>query len=147
MKTIFLKPDELVRKWYLINAEGKPIGRIAARVASILRGKEKATYAPHQETGDYVVIINADKAIFTGRKPQQKLYHRHSGYPGGLKTVNYEKLSEKHPTWPLELAIKGMLPKGPLGRKLFKNVKVYSGSEHPHAAQNPQTLELFSKQQ
>jgi large subunit ribosomal protein L13 len=142
MKTIFVKPAVVERKWFVIDAEGKSLGRIAARAASIVRGKEKAVYAPHQEVGDYVVIVNAEKAVVTGRKAQQKLYHRHSGYPGGLKTVNYEKLAEKHPTSPLELAIKGMLPKGPLGRKLLNNVKVYPGAGHPHAAQNPQAIEL-----
>jgi large subunit ribosomal protein L13 len=111
-------------------------------VASILRGKEKAIYAPHQEVGDFVVIVNAEKIAVTGRKAQQKEYHRHSGYVGGLKTDRYDKLIGRHPTAPLELAIKGMLPKGPLGRKLFKNVKVYAGAEHPHGAQNPQALEL-----
>lgn len=142
MKTIFVKPAEVERKWFLINAEGKPLGRIAAKAASIVRGKEKAIFTPHQEIGDYVVIVNAEKALLTGRKPEQKLYHRHSGYPGGLKTMNYEKLSEKHPAWPMELAVKGMLPKGPLGRKLLKNVKVYAGSEHPHSGQNPQSIEI-----
>jgi large subunit ribosomal protein L13 len=142
MKTIFVKPALVERKWFVIDAEGKPLGRIAARVASIVRGKEKAVFVPHQEIGDFVVVINAGKAAITGRKRVQKLYHRHSGYPGGLKTVNYEKLAAKHPASPLELAIKGMLPKGPLGRKLFKNVKVYPGAEHPHAAQIPQTIEI-----
>ena len=142
MKTIFVKPAEIERKWFVLDVEGKSLGRAAARIASIVRGKEKAVYAPHQETGDFVVVINAEKAVLTGRKTQQKLYHSHSGYAGGLKTVNYEKLSEKHPTSPLELAVKGMLPKGPLGRRLLKNVKIYPGSAHPHAAQNPQVIEL-----
>ncbi|MCL2318940.1 MAG: 50S ribosomal protein L13 [Treponema sp.] len=142
MKTVFVKPAVVERKWFVIDADGKVLGRIAARVASILRAKEKAVYAPHQEVGDYVVVINAEKLIVTGNKAQQKLYHQHSGYPGGLKTLNYEKLAEKHPTSPLELAIKGMLPKGPLGRKLLKNVKIYPGAEHPHAAQNLQQIEL-----
>lgn len=142
MKTVFVKPAEAERKWLLIDAEGKVLGRVAARVASILRGKEKATFAPHQEVGDYVVVINVDKLVVTGNKVQDKLYHHHSGYAGGLKTVNFEKLAERHPTSPLELAIKGMLPKGPLGRKLLKNVKLYAGSEHPHAAQNLQKIEL-----
>ena len=142
MKTVFVKPANVERKWFLINAEGKVLGRVAARVASILRGKEKAIFAPHQEMGDYVVVINADKVAITGSKVQQKLYHHHTGYPGGLKTVNLGKLIEKHPCSPLELAIKGMLPKGPLGRKLLKNVKLYSGAEHPHAAQNLQTIEI-----
>jgi large subunit ribosomal protein L13 len=142
MKTIFVKPADVERKWFIINADGKSLGRIAAKAASIVRGKEKAVYVPHQEVGDFVVIVNAEKAAITGRKRIQKLYHHHSGYPGGLKTVNYEKLVEKHPASPLELAIKGMLPKGPLGRKLLKNVKVYPGAEHPHIAQNPQSIEL-----
>jgi large subunit ribosomal protein L13 len=142
MKTVFVKPQDVERKWFLLDADGKVLGRVAARVASILRGKEKAVFAPHQEVGDYVVVINADKLTLTGNKAKDKLYHHHTGYPGGLKTVNYEKLAEKHPASPLELAIRGMLPKGPLGRKLFKNVKVYPGSEHPHAAQKLQTLEL-----
>ncbi|MDR3174519.1 MAG: 50S ribosomal protein L13 [Treponema sp.] len=142
MKTEFIKPAQVERKWFLIDAQDKVLGRVAARVASILRGKEKAIYAPHQEVGDFVVIVNAEKIAVTGRKAQQKEYHRHSGYVGGLKTDRYEKLIARHPTAPLELAIKGMLPKGPLGRKLFKNVKVYAGAGHPHGAQNPQALEL-----
>ena len=142
MKTVFVKPADVERKWFLIDAEGKVLGRVAARVASILRGKEKAVFVPHQEVGDFVVIVNADKIAITGDKARQKQYHHHTGYPGGLKTVNFEKLIEKHPTSPLELAIKGMLPKGPLGRKLLKNVKLYSGAEHPHAAQNLQKIEI-----
>jgi large subunit ribosomal protein L13 len=142
MKTVFVRPQDVERKWFLLDADGKVLGRVAARVASILRGKEKAIFAPHQEVGDYVVVINAEKLTLTGNKAKDKLYHHHTGYPGGLKTVNYEKMAEKHPASPLELAIKGMLPKGPLGRKLFKNVKVYPGSEHPHAAQKLQTIEL-----
>ena len=142
MKTVFVKPAAVERKWFLIDANGKVLGRVAARVASILRGKEKAVFAPHQEMGDYVVVINADKIAVTGNKAQQKLYHHHTGYAGGLKTVNFEKLIEKHPCSPLELAIKGMLPKGPLGRKLLKNAKLYSGAEHPHAAQNLEAIEI-----
>jgi large subunit ribosomal protein L13 len=142
MKTEFVNPAKVERKWFLIDAEGKVLGRVAAKVASILRGKEKAVFAPHQEVGDYVVVINAGKIAVSGDKAQQKLYRHHTGYPGGLKTVNFQKLIEKHPSSPLELAIKGMLPKGPLGRKLLKNVKVYSGAEHPHAAQNLQKIEL-----
>ncbi|MDR3138369.1 MAG: 50S ribosomal protein L13 [Treponema sp.] len=142
MNTVFIKPAVVERKWFVIDAEGKALGRLAAKVASIVRGKEKAVYAPHQEVGDFVVIVNADKIAISGRKAQQKLYYHHSGYVGGLKTVNFEKLIARHPAAPLEAAIKGMLPKGPLGRKLLKNVKVYAGPTHPHAAQNPQTLEL-----
>jgi large subunit ribosomal protein L13 len=142
MKTEFIKPARVERKWFVIDAQGKVLGRVAARVSSILRGKEKAIYAPHQETGDFVVIVNAEKVLVTGRKAQQKEYHRHSGYVGGLKTDRFDRLIARRPAVPLELAIKGMLPKGPLGRKLFKNVKVYAGAEHPHGAQNPQALEL-----
>ncbi|QQO09692.1 50S ribosomal protein L13 [Breznakiella homolactica] len=142
MKTVFVKPAEVERKWFVIDAEGKVLGRVAAKAASIVRGKEKPIFAPHQEVGDYVVVINADKIAVTGRKAQQKMYYRHTGYVGGLKAVNFEKQIARHPASPLELAIKGMLPKGPLGRKLLKNVKVYAGSDHPHAAQNPQAIEL-----
>ena len=142
MKTIFVKPALVERKWFVIDAEGKVLGRVAAKVASIVRGKNKAVFVPHQEIGDFVVVVNADKALLTGRKAQQKMYYHHSGYPGGLKAHNFEKLSARHPTAPLENAIKGMLPKGPLGRKLFRNVKVYAGPTHPHAAQNPQPVNL-----
>jgi large subunit ribosomal protein L13 len=142
MNTVFIKPAEVERKWFIIDAEDKILGRVAARAASIVRGKEKAIFAPHQEIGDYVVVVNAGKVAVSGRKVQQKLYHHHSGYVGGLKTHTFEKLIARRPVSPLELAIKGMLPKGPLGRKLLKNVKIYAGQEHPHAAQNPQVIEL-----
>lgn len=142
MKTLFVKPAQVERKWFVIDAEGKPMGRLAARVASIVRGKEKAAYTPHQAVGDFVVVINADKMTLSGRKPQQKLYYHHSGYVGGLKAIPFGKAFARHPTFPLEQAIKGMLPKGPLGRELLKNAKVYAGPSHPHAAQNPQAIEL-----
>ena len=142
MKTVFVNPDKVERKWFLLDADGKVMGRIAAKVASVLRGKEKAVFTPNQELGDYVVITNAEKVVVTGSKAQKKEYHHHTGYPGGLRTVNFEKFIEKHPTSPLELAIKGMLPKGPLGRKMLKNVKIYPGAEHPHTAQNPEKIEL-----
>ena len=142
MDTVFVKPAKVERKWFVIDAEGKVLGRVAARAASIVRGKEKVIFAPHQEMGDFVVIINADKAALTGRKSVQKMYYHHTGYVGSLKSVNYEKLAARHPASPMELAVKGMLPKGPLGRKLFKNVKVYAGPKHPHAAQNPQPINL-----
>jgi large subunit ribosomal protein L13 len=142
MKTMFVKPAEVERRWFMIDAEGKVLGRVAAKVASIVRGKNKAIYAPHQEMGDFVVIVNADKIVVTGRKAQQKLYYHHTGYPGGLKVHTYEKVAAKHPTQPLENAIKGMLPKGPLGRKLAKNAKIYAGAAHPHTAQNPTAIEL-----
>ena len=142
MKTVFVKPASVERKWFVIDAEGKILGRVAAKVASIVRGKTKVIYAPHQEMGDYVVVINAEKIAVSGRKAQQKIYYRYSGYPGGLKVNNYEKVIARRPTQPLENAIKGMLPKGPLGRKLAKNAKIYAGAVHPHAAQNPTAIEL-----
>ncbi|MDR0551678.1 MAG: 50S ribosomal protein L13 [Spirochaetaceae bacterium] len=142
MKTLFEKPADIERKWYLIDAEGKSLGRIAARAASIVRGKEKASFLPNEEVGDYVVVINCEKAKLTGRKTDNKLYYHHTGYPGGLKSENYARLAARKPAAPLELAVKGMLPKGPLGRKLFGNVKVYAGAAHPHKAQNPQIIEL-----
>ena len=142
MKTVFVTPETAERSWYLIDAEGKPLGRVAAKVATMLRGKNKPTYTPSQETGDFVVIINAEKVAVTGRKRQNKMYYRHTGYPGGLKDANFRDLIERHPTDPLELAVRGMLPKGPLGRKLLKNAKFYAGSNHPHAAQRPISIEL-----
>jgi len=141
MKTVFAKPASVERKWYVIDAEGKVLGRVAAKVAAIVRGKNKAIFVPHQEIGDFVVVINADKIVVTGRKAQQKIYYSHSGYMGGLKAVNYEKAAARHPTMPLEAAIKGMLPKGPLGRKMAKNAKIYAGTKHPHSAQNPVPIE------
>ena len=142
MKTVFVKPEKFERKWYLVDAEGMILGRVAARVATILRGKGKAIFTPNMEVGDYVVIINADKIAVSGQKARDKMYYRHTGYAGGLKTVNFQKLIEKHPASPLEFAIKGMLPKGPLGRKLLKNAKIYAGAEHPHTAQNLEKIEL-----
>jgi len=141
MKTVFANPASFERKWYVIDAEGKVMGRVAAKVAAIARGKNKANFVPHQEIGDFVVVINADKIVVSGRKAQQKMYYRHSGYVGGLKANSFEKLIERHPTQPLQNAIKGMLPKGPLGRKMAKNVKIYAGTAHPHAAQNPVAIE------
>jgi len=142
MKTVFAKPASVERKWFIIDAEGKVLGRVAAKVAAIVRGKNKANYVPHQEIGDFVVVINADKVVVTGRKAQQKMYYRHTGYVGGLKSTNFEKLIVRHPTSPLENAIKGMLPKGPLGRKLAKNAKVYAGTSHPHDSQKPAPIEV-----
>ena len=142
MNTIFVKPQDVERKWYVIDANGKTLGRVAAKVASVLRGKNKPIFAPHQEIGDYVIVLNAGKVAVTGRKRQQKLYYHHSGYLGGMKIVNFETAIEKRPTFPLERAIQGMLPHNRLGRKLFKNVKVYAGEEHPHAAQKPVVMEI-----
>jgi large subunit ribosomal protein L13 len=141
MNTVFSKPASVERKWFIIDANGKILGRVAAKVASIVRGKNKANFVPHQEIGDFVVVINADKIVVTGRKAEQKMYYRHTGYPGGLKANNFEKLIERHPTMPLEQAIKGMLPKGPLGRKMAKNAKIYAGKEHPHSGQKPVPVE------
>jgi large subunit ribosomal protein L13 len=142
MKTIFVTSATADRKWYLIDAEGKPLGRVAVKVASVLRGKNKPTYTPSQETGDYVVVVNADKVALTGRKRQNKMYYKHSGYAGGLKDFTFTELSQNNPVAPLELAVKGMLPKGPLGRKLYKNVKIYAGPLHPHTAQAPVAIDL-----
>jgi large subunit ribosomal protein L13 len=141
MKTVFAKPASVERKWFIIDAEGKVLGRVAAKAASIVRGKNKAIFVPNQEIGDFVVVINADKIVVTGRKTLQKTYYRHTGYVGGLKSTTYENLAARHPTKPLELAIKGMLPKGPLGRKLAKNAKIYAGANHPHAGQKPAPIE------
>lgn len=142
MKTIFVKPQEVERKWYIVDAAGKRLGRVAAKVASILRGKHKPIYTPHQEVGDYVIIINAEKVEVTGNKRKDKLYYHHSGQPGGLRVESFEKVIQRKPTYPLEAAIKGMLPKNRLGRKLFKNVKIYAGEAHPHGAQKPEPLQI-----
>ena len=142
MKTIFVTSATAERSWYVIDAEGKPLGRVAAKVASMLRGKNKPTYTPSQETGDFVVVINADKVAVSGRKRQDKMYYKHTGYPGGLKDYNFNTLIQRDPVAPLELALKGMLPKGPLGRKLYKNAKIYAGPEHPHVAQSPVAIDL-----
>ena len=142
MKTIFLKEQEAVRNWYVIDAADKPLGRVAAKAASVLRGKDKVTYTPHQEMGDFVVIINADKVAVTGNKAKGKIYYHHTGYIGGMKANSFEKTIERHPEAPLMEAIKGMIPNGRLGRRLLTNVKIYAGAEHPHTAQNPQPLEV-----
>ena len=142
MKTIFYKEREIPRSWYVIDAAGKPLGRVAAKVAAMARGKHKALYAPHQESGDYIIVINADKIAVTGNKDKDKMYYHHTGFPGGLKAVNFNTLIGKKPTEPLYIAVKGMLPRGSLGRKLLKNVKIYAGSVHPHTAQNPVAVAL-----
>ena len=142
MKTIFFNENEVSRSWYVIDAAEKPLGRVAAKVPAMLRGKHKTSFAPHQENGDYVVIVNAEKVAVTGNKDKDKMYYRHTGYVGGLKSVNFNELIAKKPTEPLMLAIKGMLPKGVLGRKLLTNVKIYAGTEHPHKAQNPVSIEV-----
>ena len=143
MRTTYMaKPHEIERKWYVVDASGQTLGRLASQVAAILRGKHKPIYTPHIDTGDHVIIINAEKVELTGNKWQDKKYYRHSGHPGGLKVRTARELKEKHPERLLELAIRGMLPKGPLGRKMFKKLHVYAGSEHPHQAQKPEVLEL-----
>lgn len=138
MKTVYVNLKDVQRKWYVIDAEGVILGKLAVEVAKLLRGKHKPEYAPHQEIGDYVVVVNAGKIRVTGRKPIQKMYHHHSGYPGALKSTPFGKMIANKPTFPVEHAIKGMLPKNRLGRKLFTNVKVYAGSSHPHSAQQPE---------
>lgn len=142
MKTIFINEEKQPRKWYLIDAAGKPLGRVAAETAAIVRGKNKVSYTPNQNMGDYVVIINADKIAVSGGKEQKKMYYKHTGYVGHLKKLTFEKLIERRPTDPLRLAVAGMLPHNRLGRQLIKNVKIYAGAEHPHAAQNPEPLEV-----
>lgn len=143
MKTYMAKPKEVVRKWYIVDAEGKPLGRMASEIAKILRGKHKPTYTPHVDVGDHVIVINAEKVLLTGNnKLEQKKYRRHSGYPGGLKEVSYSVLMEKNPEKVIELAVKGMLPGNSLGRAMYRKLKVYRGSEHNHQAQKPEVLEL-----
>lgn len=142
MKTYLANPAEVVRKWYVIDASGKTLGRLSARVAILLRGKHKPTFTPNVDTGDHVVIINAEKIHLTGDKMKTKTYTHHTGYPGGLKTVTAEHLHEKHPTDLLTKAIKGMLPKNPLGKQMARKLKVYAGSEHPHQAQSPESLAI-----
>lgn len=132
----------LEKQWYLVNAEGKTLGRLASEIALRLRGKHKPVYTPYLDMGDFIVVVNAEKVQVTGKKAADKLYHHYTGYPGGLKTTSFEKLIEKHPRRALENAVKGMLPKGPLGRKMFKKLKIYEGQEHPHKAQNPQAIDL-----
>lgn len=142
MKTISANPSNIERAWYVVDLEGQTLGRAAARIASVLRGKHKPTYTPHADTGDFVICINADKIVLTGRKLDQKVYRRHSLYPGGLTEIVAKDLLKKKPEAVIEFAIQGMLPKGPLGRKMLKKLNIYAGAEHPHAAQQPQTLPL-----
>ncbi len=140
--TAVAKPAEIERKWYVVDAEGLTLGRMATQVATILRGKHKPCYTPHVDTGDFVIIINADKVVLTGKKLDQKIYYRHSGYPGGLKATKYRHLMEKKPAFVVEKAVRGMLPKNTLGRQMYRKLKVYAGSEHPHQAQKPEKLEI-----
>lgn len=142
MKTFSAKPETVKRDWFVIDAENKVLGRLATEIAHRLRGKHKAEYTPHVDTGDYIVVINADKVAVTGNKFKNKIYHHHTGYPGGLKSVSFEKLQATKPEMIIEKAVKGMLPKNPLGRDMFRKLKVYAGSEHNHAAQQPKALEI-----
>jgi large subunit ribosomal protein L13 len=142
MKTYQAKKEELDRKWYLVNAEGKVLGRLSTELAKILRGKNKATYTPHLDTGDFVVVVNAGKVTLTGKKMKDKIYYHHTGYPGGIKEMNAEKLLAKKPTEMIRMAVKGMLPKTSLGRQMLRKLKIYSGPNHPHEAQRPVAINL-----
>lgn len=142
MKTYFPKTDELVKNWYLVDADGATLGRLASRIAMMLRGKTKPTFTPHTDVGDFVIVINAEKVRLTGRKLDFKTYERHSGYPGGLKVINAKTLLEKKPEEVIKLAVRGMLPKNALGRKIIKKLKIYKGSSHPHRAQMPKEFAI-----
>lgn len=142
MKTFSAKPETVKRDWYVVDATGLTLGRLATEVASRLRGKHKPEYTPHVDTGDYIVIINAEKIHVTGNKVQDKIYYSHTGFPGGLKSINFEKLNLRAPERIIELAVKGMLPRNPLGRAMYRKMKVYKGAAHPHAAQQPQDLKI-----
>ena len=142
MKTYNAKPHEVEQNWLLVDAEGQTLGRMASGIATRLRGKHKAEYTPHVDTGDYVVVINAEKVRVTGNKATDKMYYSHSGYPGGLKSISFENMQERSPEKVIKLAVKGMLPRTPLGRAMFKKLKVYAGTDHPHSAQQPQTVSL-----
>lgn len=142
MKTFSAKPATVKRDWFVVDASGKTLGRLATEIARRLRGKHKAEYTPHVDTGDYIVVINAEKVHVTGRKASDKMYHHHTGYIGNLKSISFEKQIVKAPERVIETAVKGMLPKNPLGRAMFKKLKVYAGGAHPHAAQQPQTLQI-----
>jgi large subunit ribosomal protein L13 len=141
-RTFSAKSHEVQRGWYLVDASGKVLGRLAAELAKRLRGKHKPEFTPHVDTGDYIVVVNADKVRVTGNKPDAKIYYRYSGYPGGLRATRYADLFAKSPRRVIELAVKGMLPKGPLGYAMLRKLKVYSGGEHPHTSQQPKVLEL-----
>ncbi len=142
MKSFIAKPKEVERKWYIIDAEGKKLGQLSTQIATILRGKHKPTYTPHVDTGDHVIVINADKIELTGKKLEQKTYKYHTGHPGGLKEIPYKKIMAENPEKAVFLAVKGMLPKNSLGRKMIKKMKVYKGTEHKHQAQSPEMLEI-----
>lgn len=142
MKTFSAKAHEVKRDWFVIDATDKVLGRLATEVARRLRGKHKAEYTPHVDTGDFIVIVNADKIRVTGNKSTDKMYYHHTGFPGGIKSISFEKLLAKDPKRVIERAVKGMLPKNPLGREMFRKMKIYAGAEHPHTAQQPQQLQI-----
>ncbi|MEM1243713.1 MAG: 50S ribosomal protein L13 [Pseudomonadota bacterium] len=142
MKTYNARAETVERNWYLVDANNKKLGRLASEIAKRLRGKHKAEYTPHVDTGDYIVVINASHVRVTGNKAKDKIYYRHTGYPGGIKSLTFEKMLERSPTKVLELAVKRMLPRSPLGRAMMKKLKIFSGAEHSHFAQNPQSLEI-----
>ncbi|ART80825.1 50S ribosomal protein L13 [Oceanisphaera avium] len=142
MKTFVAKPDTVKRDWYVVDAEGKTLGRLATEIALRLRGKHKPEYTPHVDCGDYIVVVNAEKIQVTGNKAEGKIYYSHSGFPGGLKSISFEKLIVRKPEMVIESAVRGMLPRGPLGRAMFRKMKVFSGAQHNHAAQQPQVLDI-----
>ncbi|HZF57172.1 MAG TPA: 50S ribosomal protein L13 [Rubrobacter sp.] len=142
MKSYMARPLEVERKWFVVDAEGKHLGRLAAGIAKILRGKNKVQYTPHVDVGDFVVVVNAESVVVTGKKAEQRVYRRHSGYPGGMKETSYEQMLARKPTEILRKAVYGMMPKTRLARQQFRKLKIYAGPEHPHAAQDPQKLEV-----
>ena len=142
MRTYVVRQEEITRKWFVVDADGKTLGRLASAIAQILKGKHKPMYSPHLDVGDYVVVITAERIAVTGRKMDQKMYYRHTGYPGGIRESNLRDLLARHPTYAVKYAIKGMLPKNRLGRKMIRKLKIYAGPEHPHQAQHPEVLEL-----
>ena len=142
MKSYMARPHEVERKWYVVDAEGKHLGRLATEIARVLRGKNKPQYTPHVDVGDFVVVVNADRVLVTGRKAEQKVYRRHSGYPGGMKQTSYERMRERRAEEILRKAVYGMMPKTRLARQQMSKLKIYAGAEHPHGAQNPQRLEV-----
>jgi len=142
MKTLSAKPESVKRDWYVVDAADKTLGRLSSEIASRLRGKHKPEYTPHVDTGDYIVVINAEKITVTGRKTSDKMYYHHTGYIGSLKSISFEKLLDKAPERVIQTAVKGMLPRGPLGREMFRKLKVYAGEQHPHTAQQPQVLDI-----
>ncbi|MBA3987601.1 50S ribosomal protein L13 [Aliidiomarina maris] len=142
MKTFVAKPESVKRDWFVVDATDKTLGRLATEIARRLRGKHKAEYTPHVDTGDYIIVVNAEKVVVTGAKTTDKMYYSHTGFPGGIKEISFDKLIQRKPEMVIEKAVKGMLPRGPLGRAMFRKLKVYAGAEHSHVAQQPQTLDI-----